>query len=184
MIADYTVPTLAYTARFVEQAHRGQRYGDWPNIDGTVGDPYVTHVRDVARRLRPHGVHAVMAGLLHDTVEDTPVTLGLLAELGFPDQVIAAVDAVTRRPDEEYDDLIKRAVEEPLGCLVKLADNISNTEALPQLIDRRRRHRLERKYLRARRWLLPAYEGLQGFAYSLGQDRLMFGRKIDDGEDW
>lgn len=181
MIADYTTPTLSYTARFVQEAHRGQRYGDWPNPDGTIGDPYVTHVRDVAARLRRHGAHAVMAGLLHHVVEDTAVTLQLLTDLDYPPQVVTAVDAVTRRDGEEYDDLIARAAADPLGCLVNLADNHSNVENLSFLVDRRRRHRLTRKYLRARRTLDSAYRAL---LVAPDFDCARFGPPVPVGETW
>lgn len=105
-------PTIESTDAFVERAHRGQPYGD---------EPYVNHVRRVAERLRPHGEWAVMAGLLHDWVEDCEGDLPALYDMGYPDVVIEAVDAVSLRENEEYDAPIMRATAHPLGCLVKLA---------------------------------------------------------------
>lgn len=128
-------------------AHRGQ-------VD-KAGAPYFEHVAEVARRLEEYGDHAVMAGCLHDIVEDTDVTLDQLRAMGFPDEVVRAVDAVTWRDGEDYMDLIARAAVDPLGRLVKLADNATNSdEARLALLDEKTAERLRRKYARAREVLL------------------------------
>lgn len=124
-------------------AHRGQ-------VD-KAGKPYIDHPRTVAELLEPHGEYAVMAGWLHDVVEDSDVTLDQLAEMGFPAEVVAAVDAVTRREGETYMDLIRRATADPIGRLVKLADNATNSdEARLALLDEVTADRLRRKYATAR----------------------------------
>lgn len=149
MSGDYRTPTVSYTDEFVALAHQGQPYGE---------EPYVNHVRRVAERLRPHGEWAYMAGLLHDAVEDTSVTLELLGDLGYPDVVVDAVDAVTLREGEDYMDLIARAAAHPLGCLVKLADNLDNSASLGDLAryDPTRAQRLRAKYTGARTVLMTA----------------------------
>jgi (p)ppGpp synthase/HD superfamily hydrolase len=65
-----------------------------------AGAPYFEHVAEVARRLEQHGDEAVMAGYLHDAVEDTALTLEWLLTMGFPEAVVRAVDAVTLRDGE------------------------------------------------------------------------------------
>lgn len=169
---------IADTVTFVAHAHGHQRYGDHPNPGGPEGVPYVEHALEVARRLRGHGLHAVLAGLLHDTVEDTYVTEDVLRERGYPEEVIAGVMAVTRRDDEEYPDLIRRAASHPLGCYVKLADNLANTDNLPALVNRQRAARLERKYARARQILREPYTRLQMQAHQAGLDHLQFGPEV------
>lgn len=145
------VPTLAFTRWFVERMHRGQT--------DKAGNPYVNHVEAVGARLQEHGEWAVMAGLLHDAVEDTEVTLGMLRALGYPDVVVGAVDAVTRRDSEAYDELIERAAKHPLGCLVKLADNAENQDPdRLALLSDKARDWFERKYARARAVLLAALD--------------------------
>jgi (p)ppGpp synthase/HD superfamily hydrolase len=130
-------------------AHRGQ-------VD-KAGLPYIDHPRTVAEALAPHGELAVMAGWLHDVVEDTPVTLERLADMGFPPEVVAAVDSVTRREGETYMDLIRRAAADPIGRLVKLADNATNSdEARLALLDAATADRLRQKYARAREVLEAA----------------------------
>ena len=71
--------------------------------------------------------------LLHDTVEDTPVTFEELRELGFSPTVIAAVDSVTKRVGEPYSGLIERAKANVIGRAVKIADiqdNLADQSAL------------------------------------------------------
>lgn len=101
-----------------------------------------------------------MAGLLHDVIEDTSVTAAELRERGVPEEVIRAVIAVSwgDDPDETYDELIERAAADPLGRLVKLADNALNLESNPMLAKRDpdKAARLRNKYLRARERLLAA----------------------------
>lgn len=139
--------TVADARELAYAAHRGQ-------VD-KADAPYYDHVAEVAKRLVEHGEMAVMAGLLHDIVEDTDVTLEQLREMGFPEAVVRAVDTVTRRDGEAYMDLIARAAADPLGRLVKLADNASNSdEERLALLDPATAERLRQKYARARQVLL------------------------------
>lgn len=126
--------------------------------DGQVdkaGRPYFEHVQAVAAALERYGDDAVMAGFLHDIVEDTDITLDYLRAAGFPGDVVNAVDSVTRRPGEPYEDMIRRAASHPLGRLVKLADNAHNSD-LERLaaLDPATAVRLQRRYRRARAILL------------------------------
>jgi guanosine-3',5'-bis(diphosphate) 3'-pyrophosphohydrolase len=75
--------------RFAEEAHRGQKRAS--------GEPYITHCVEVAAILAELQVPPVMimAALLHDTVEDTHVTLEDLRR-EFGDEVAHLVDGVTK----------------------------------------------------------------------------------------
>lgn len=140
-------PTVADADALAELHHRGQ-------VD-KAGNPYINHPRAVAEALRKHGDYAVMAGLLHDIVEDTTVTLDYLRQLGYPEEVVAAVDSVTRRPSEDYMDLIRRAAANPLGRLVKLQDNAHNSDpARLALLTESEREWFTQKYAKAREVLL------------------------------
>ncbi len=124
-------------------AHRGQ--------SDKAGNPYIDHPRAVAELVKEHGPNAGMAALLHDGVEDTHVALDDLRADGYPDEVVAAVDAVTRRPGETHLDAVRRAAVDPLGRLVKLADVTHNGDpARLALLDVATRERLTRKYAKAR----------------------------------
>lgn len=142
-------PTVADADALADHAHHGQT--------DKAGNPYIGHVRAVAELLAPHGDDAVIAGLLHDIVEDTPITLDDLRTLGYPDNVVAAVDAVTRRPGEDYLDMVRRAAADPLGRIVKLADNANNSDPdRLALLDPETQAWFTAKYARARAVLLGA----------------------------
>lgn len=143
------MPTIEDADALAAEFHHGQ-------VD-KAGQPYINHPRTVARILadQGHGDDAVMAGLLHDIVEDTDVTLDDLRERGYPEEVVRAVDAVTRRAGESYMALIHRAAADPLGRLVKLADNETNSDpARLALLTDKEREWFTQKYARARAVLL------------------------------
>ena len=125
------------------EAHAGQ-------VDKQNRDYFQYHLLPIAESLRPFGRQAYVAGLLHDIVEDTSVTCAQLAALGFPSPIIDAVWAVTRQDGEAYADLINRAAADPLGRLVKLADNWHNLSSLDALADADDRARLRLRYEQAR----------------------------------
>src|SRR5512133_399850 len=86
-LADRELIHRAY--RVAEEAHRGQKR--------LSGDPYINHCLAVASILADLRVppEVVAAGLLHDTVEDTTVTLNDLRR-DFGDTITALVDGVTK----------------------------------------------------------------------------------------
>ncbi len=93
--------------RFAEKAHEGQKRAS--------GEPYITHCVAVASILAELRVPpaVVIAGVLHDTVEDTPVTLKTIRE-EFGDEVAIMVDGVTKlthlprvtRGDQHFEDVL------------------------------------------------------------------------------
>lgn len=107
---------LVEAARLVATAaHAGQ-------VD-KGGAPYIEHPAFVADRVREldGDEAAVAAGWLHDVVEDTRFTLDTLAVV-FPESVMGAVDALTRRDWEPYFDYVERARGNEAACLVKISD--------------------------------------------------------------
>lgn len=66
--------------------------------------------------------------MLYDVVEDTAVTLDDLAAEGFPPAVLAAVEALTKRPGETRIEAAGRAAADPIARVVKLADNAENSD--------------------------------------------------------
>jgi (p)ppGpp synthase/HD superfamily hydrolase len=65
---------------------------------------------------------AMMAAVLHDVVEDTDWTLERLREEGFSDEVLEAVDSLTHREDESYQEFVERVRANPIARQVKIAD--------------------------------------------------------------
>ncbi len=69
-----------------------------------------------------------IVAVLHDVLEDTDVTLEQLRAEGFSDEVLAAIDALTKRPGESRMDAAARAKEILVALRVKLADNADNQD--------------------------------------------------------
>lgn len=137
---------IAGATELAAEAHAGQ-------VD-KAGQPYIGHLIRVRDALAAHGETAMIAGVLHDILEDTDTTAADLAGEGFPAGVIEAVEAVTRREGETYMDFIRRAAAHPLGRLVKLADNADNAdEARLALLPADRAGSLRKRYARARQVL-------------------------------
>ena len=90
------------------------------------GRPYIDHPLRVMARVST--TEAKMAAALHDLVEDTGLSLTDLAAAGCPARVLQAVDALTRRSDETYDEFVRRAAADPLARVVKLADIADNVD--------------------------------------------------------
>jgi (p)ppGpp synthase/HD superfamily hydrolase len=108
---------------------------------GAAAEPYVNHVLEVAQILAEHGApeEAVIAGLLHDTVEDSdqdpdPITHErLVAEFG---EVVAAIVAEAT-DDKSLPKETRKALQVRLAPkksdgakMLKLADKISNLRAI------------------------------------------------------
>jgi (p)ppGpp synthase/HD superfamily hydrolase len=143
------VLTVQDCRELARRAHAGQ-------VDKQGRDYFTAHLEPIARLLVEHGDQAVMAGLLHDILEDTEMTAAGLLDLGVAPAVVRAVESVSKRPDESYEQLIERAAADPLGRLVKLADNSHNLAGNAELAesDPETAERLRAKYVAARATLL------------------------------
>lgn len=98
---------------FAQRVHAGQT--------GKDGLPFVEHLRRVASRV-PEGQARTVAWL-HDVLEKTSVSgPAKLRSEGFGEEVVRAVDAMTRRDGEDYFDHALRAAANPLALPVKIAD--------------------------------------------------------------
>lgn len=124
-----------------------------------AGAPYIEHPRRVAARVagdelagaqvRDELAVAVAVAWLHDVVEDTDVTAEVL-RAAFPEEVVAAVLALTRRVGEELDVYYARVAANPLALRVKRADIADNTDpARTAALTTSTRERLAAKYAHA-----------------------------------
>jgi (p)ppGpp synthase/HD superfamily hydrolase len=104
--------------RAIEIAARAHRPN--PGDEEKKGDAYIIHPLTVMLRFRDRDARIV--AVLHDVVEDSEVTLAHLEDEGFTPEILAAVDALTKREDEPYEDYIKRLRPNPLARRVKIAD--------------------------------------------------------------
>ncbi|MGB3453115.1 MAG: HD domain-containing protein [Moheibacter sp.] len=126
--------------KFVAEAHEGH-YRKGTNI------PYISHLTNVMKILCENGCgqEVIVAGILHDAVEDTPVSLDVI-KLKFGDRVAELVAAVSEkekletgnqeeagwkeRKQHTIDSLQKTDSVDKL--LVSCADKLDNTRAILQ----------------------------------------------------
>jgi GTP pyrophosphokinase len=130
-----------------QAAHAGQKRAS--------GEAYTEHCLQVATLLAKWGLDAatLAAGLLHDVVEDSIVSIEDL-KMDFDDEIAAMVDGVTKL--SQFDDLSGRAkdlldseaeslrkmilagIDEVRVVIIKLADRLHNMRTLSSLSDERR----------------------------------------------
>lgn len=60
--------------------------------------------------------------LLHDLIEDTPITIDELRSKRFSEDILEAIAALTKRNDESYEQFILRISQNSLAKQVKIAD--------------------------------------------------------------
>ena len=122
---------------FCVQHHEGQMRAS--------GEPYIIHPLEVAEVLAEMKMDAtaISAGLLHDSVEDTPATNEEIAS-GFGEQVAHIVEGVTNidkiefanREDRQAENVRKMLlamVSDVRVVLIKLADRLHNMRTLEHL---------------------------------------------------
>ncbi|HEU5073962.1 MAG TPA: HD domain-containing protein [Polyangiaceae bacterium] len=90
------------------------------------GEAYIFHPMRVAVSAATPAERIV--ALLHDVVEDSSVSLEQLAREGFDEDVLRALDHLTRRPAEDYDEFIERVARQRLATKVKLLDLADNSD--------------------------------------------------------
>lgn len=132
-----------HALRIAIKAHEGQK--------DKSGREYIMHPIRVAERCKDP--RAKIVALLHDTIEDTEMTVEILQKEGVSQEIIDGVLSVTKREGERYEDFVRRAAENPLGREVKIADLEDNMDIrrLKEITDEDVT-RL-RKYLRAWQYL-------------------------------
>jgi (p)ppGpp synthase/HD superfamily hydrolase len=109
-------------------AHKGQ-------VD-KGGEQYILHPIRVMTKCDTDEERIV--ALLHDVVEDTNITIDNLREYGFSEEVINAIDCLTRRPNESYDDFIMRVKTNELATKIKIFDIEDNmiTKRLKEITEK------------------------------------------------
>lgn len=91
-----------------------------------AGQPYIDHPLRVMKAGQTLAEKIV--GVLHDTVEDSELTLTELAEAGFPEEIVMAIEAITKRQHEPYDHYLDRVMANPIALRVKIADMTDNMD--------------------------------------------------------
>ncbi|MBW1596741.1 bifunctional (p)ppGpp synthetase/guanosine-3',5'-bis(diphosphate) 3'-pyrophosphohydrolase [Streptomyces sp. JJ38] len=138
-----TLRQLERAYQVAERWHRGQKRKS--------GDPYITHPLAVTTILAELGMDpaTLMAGLLHDTVEDTEYGLDTLRR-DFGDQVALLVDGVTKLDKVKFGEaaqaetvrkMVVAMAKDPRVLVIKLADRLHNMRTMRFL----RREKQEQK---------------------------------------
>ncbi|WP_461246235.1 HD domain-containing protein [Treponema sp. R6D11] len=142
-------PKVIEALRFAEEKHAGQLRDD--------GNPYFKHIEDVVSILGESGSgfeEILVAGALHDTLEDTNATYEEIKDK-FGEETADVVKLLTRTKGEKYDDYIKRIIENDVhkyAFMVKMADKLANMRDLPNCgnLDK-----IKKKVVEAERCFLP-----------------------------
>src|SRR5690349_3034085 len=115
---DHSMPTLEDAIALAVEAHRGQR--------DKSGEPYILHPLRVMFRCT--GEIERIVAVLHDVIEDTGRTADDLRRLGYSQEILDALDCVTKREGETYEQFVRRAAPNPVARRVKLADLEDNMD--------------------------------------------------------
>ncbi len=130
--------SLERAVEIAAQAHAGQK-----DKGGAV---YLLHPLRVMLSLDDPTEAERIVAILHDVIEDSDDwTSDRLLEEGFSQEVVRALESVTKRPDEDYMTFVRRAGNDVIGKKVKLADLEDNLRKPPNPTpgDRARRKKYE-----------------------------------------
>ncbi len=85
--------------------------------------------------LRMKTEEEMIVAILHDVIEDTAVTLGDLKAEGFSDDLLAALDLLTKKRGQTYDEYISAISRNSLARAVKIEDleDNMNLSELPEV---------------------------------------------------
>ncbi|OEU96767.1 RelA/SpoT family protein [Streptomyces oceani] len=134
-IESATLRQIERAYQVAERWHRGQKRKS--------GDPYITHPLAVTTILAELGMDpaTLMAGLLHDTVEDTEYGLETLRR-DFGDAVALLVDGVTKLDKVKFGEaaqaetvrkMVVAMAKDPRVLVIKLADRLHNMRTMRYL---------------------------------------------------
>ena len=141
---------LRYNKRKIKKAYEfaNLAHGDQRRVSGV---PFILHPTSVACILAEMGMDtdSIVAALLHDTVEDTDVTLDQVGD-NFGEEVMNLVDGLTKISKIKFTDREERQAENVRKMLiamsndirviiVKLADRLHNMRTIECVKDQKRR---------------------------------------------
>ncbi|MCR5078906.1 MAG: RdgB/HAM1 family non-canonical purine NTP pyrophosphatase [Bacilli bacterium] len=102
-----------------EEAHHG--------VTDKGGFPYINHPLHLAEGMADQ--YSCATALLHDVVEDTPLTIEDLRRKGIEETVLEAVDLLTHKEGVPYMDYVKLIGTNRIARMVKLADLAHNLDS-------------------------------------------------------
>ena len=87
---------------------------------------YIRHALRVMEK--QHNEELMITAVLHDTAEDTDISLKELEDFGLSTTQLVTLDALTKRPNENYKQRIQRALQCPAARQIKMADIQDNLQ--------------------------------------------------------
>lgn len=111
---------LALAISLAAQGHIDQR--------DKGGKPYILHPLKVMHYLKTDDMQLMAIAVMHDLIEDTETTFEDLAEHGFSQRVLLAVNLLTKKDDLSEEDYLKGIKSNEDAVRVKLADLRHNTD--------------------------------------------------------
>ncbi len=137
---------VRHALKLSEQAHSNQLRNS--------GDPFITHPLEVAKILTSIKLDAdsIVAGLLHDTLEDTNLNIEEINK-NFGNQIVELVDGLTKinkyslkvknqKFGENYKKLILATTKDLRVILVKLADRLHNMRTIQFIKDENKKTKI------------------------------------------
>ncbi len=138
-LGDHEKDKIRNALKLSEEAHSNQLRKS--------GDPFITHPLEVAKILTSIKLDAdsIVAGLLHDTLEDTNLNIEEINK-NFGNQIVELVDGLTKinkyslkvknqKFGENYKKLILATTKDLRVILVKLADRLHNMRTIQFIKD-------------------------------------------------
>jgi len=91
------------------------------------GKPYILHCLWVMDKVRHLGDLAMICAVLHDIVEDTDITREeIMSKFGL--EVAMIVNLLTHKPEDSYEEYIRKVSTHPVARAIKLRDLEHNTK--------------------------------------------------------
>ncbi len=121
-------PLIDLALKIALEAHSGQ-------VD-RAGVAYILHPLRIMAAMRTDEERIV--AILHDVIEDSDHTLADLRSAGFPAEIVSAVDLLTHREEDSYEDYVRKIRGHTLARCVKIGDLHDNMhiERLPNPDDK------------------------------------------------
>lgn len=100
--------------------HKGQK--------DKCNQPFIFHPIRVMNSMNTNQNRII--AVLHDLIENSSANIDLLVEYKFDKIIIDAIDSLTKRTNENYNDYIERLCKNPNALDVKLSDLDDNIRSL------------------------------------------------------
>lgn len=100
------------------KAHAGQ-------VD-KAGQPYILHPLRLMLRFKYEA--EMIVAVMHDVIEDSSFTLDELKSFGFSDDILTAIECLTKRNGESYESFVSRVLQNDLARKVKIEDIKDNLD--------------------------------------------------------